>query len=766
MSGEAISNFAEIERGSIDAVKAVIKDTGVLTMAEGEERSKAADRVIESLGVKSVDDLKTLEDKMADGSVSEDGKKRTLRVLGTAIAESIDESGDSEIKTAIIAGSFSLESHLPVVWQHLSVSNEEGDTGLAGIVVESSMVRISESKRGEIQSLMDIVDFYKNNPDYGSLLSAQLEDTEKALRKMLTPLNRGEMEDISKRLGYLKTLAQDLVPTTSVEHTEPLDYSAVVENNSNREGYRSPFENTPPAIVDAMFNYEPPRLYLTPPPEWWKKLSAEEQYMWKIQQKLANGIARKLAVKDISAEDARKNEVYNLSTMELRMLYEVPEIRESMETFVQDLFEFYEEDGRKFLRLKLVKNADGSLKKDDKGGYILDPEVAKKVGDIGTDNSFELYKEEMFKKMALKKLYPTRTSEIDADWKLFYQNEILAYINKSRENPRNRNKTNAELEGEWITINALEEKRAVATAWNLLCVGNIIESADTCRHLKPTQLNSDKIRTMMMPLEKFIGKSGMRRGELKGDEELFGGKITLWAKRRFEQEGATFAERIVYAADHDIRTMTPEQAKWRLFPKRMMCSFNDMYLAETESGEKITLSQALMEKKKIVFKDDDADVFVSLRDTWDEVITVTPFMIGKGEYSPIQQGEKFASAIEKWRGLVTGINRIKLSDGGFSHEITPERPEFYAWLLANAVGLELNLDIPILDRKAFKADKDTYNDHVDNMIRLLDLSPAQSSEVRRILSAQGWISSRNALTNAERRASFRETARRRAEKRA
>lgn len=547
--------------------------------------------------------------------------------------------------------------------------------------------------------------------------------------------------------------------------------AALMENqhakDPNKE-YRSPYEVTPESFVDAIFNQDSPRLYFTPAPEWVRKLSPKEQYLLKIEQRLANGAATKLGVKDISADKARQNEIYNFPETELKLIYEMPGVKEAMETFVGDLFEQYTEDGRVFLRLKLDANRK------------IIPEVRKKLGDSETDSSFEDYKEEMFKKMALRKLYPSRINDINNDWKSVYDEKIseyrkecrLEFKNDKRNSKRVDNRTDAELETQWITNNALEEKKAVATAWNFLFVGNIIESADTERNLKPSQINSDKIRTMMMPLEKFLQKASIRKGKIQGSEELFGGNLALWAKRRLEEEGTTFSDKLVYAADHDRNKMTDEQAKWRLMPKRTMCSFGDEYHVKTKDGQEMTFSEALLYKKEIVFEKNDLDVFVSLRDTWDEVISVSPFIIGKGEYSPVQQPEKFTSAVEKLKGLVTGINKLRLTPEeaskqgrAFGHEKFVDCPEFYAWLLANAVGVEINLDTPILNRGTMKANTNTYDISVNNLVRLLNLDTSISLKVKEILNAKSWFSSKTTISSAEMNASVRESKRRLEEKR-
>lgn len=611
-------------------------------------------------------------------------------------------------------------------------------------------------------------------------------------KKFLETVNNGYNNNPDDGYGYAAEDPSEAVEveTDLEEVTEPditdVDGRAIIENlHGDGKEYRSPYEVTPVSFVDSCFNGENPRLFFTPAPGWVEKMSSIEKYLLKIQQKLAKGAEYKMGVQSIDAAKARQNEAYNLPTTELKLIYEMPYVREAMETFVSDLFEFYSEDGRQYLRLKLSKK-DGVLEMKN-GKPVLDKDVAKKVGDIETGGGFEDYKEEMFKTMALKRLYPARGADIISSWKSVYDEVVRDYQVEARKNPRNKNKTDAELEHEWVSKNALEEKRAVATAWNFLYLGNIIESADIYRHLKPTQIGADKIRTMFRPGEKGLQKGGLRGESLSGSEEGFG-RGFLYMKRMSETLGKDFMDKVVKALDNDRQNLSKEELQWRFLPKRMMCGFSDMYVVETEDGDHMTFSEALMYRKKMVFKNDDADVFVYLRDVWDEVITVTPFLIGKAEYTPLQQPDKFASAIEKWRGLVTGYENIRITDpkeidrrrsemikkkvpedklwkANFGHGVAVDAPELYAWLLANTIGLNLNFDIPVLDMAAMKVDKETYDVGVNELIRLMDLTPGQASEVKRILNAQGWRLSRNAIRDATRRAEKREGERRRFEKR-
>jgi len=662
---------------------------------------------------------------------------------------------------------------------------------------------------------------------------------------------------------------------------------AVLESKYDRENYRSPYETTPGSFVQSLLNYEDPRLYFTPPPEWVSKLTPAERYLLKIQKKLAVGAQYYLGVKDISADKARSSEVYNFPTTELKLLYEMPLMREAMETFANDFFELYEEDGRSFKRLKQCKDvAFLKLTNDDKkkgyvlelghknskyykdengdirlaqgknkGKHIIDPRVARWLGDTASEYGFEDYKEERWKKMVLSRIFnndPNVLMRINRDifdsgfndeandfirrkmkenpnafidyinqkkgddpnvienfikdkreydddqrsdaeleselmsiwneemiskwknewmkensWGGVYNQVIENYIKESREDFKKRyggnkkdNRTDAELENEWIEKNALQEERVWACTALFALVGQEFPSADIYRQLKPTQVMSDKVRTFMMPLEKFLQKGSYRNVGLDKTEEPFG-KAYLWAREQYKREGRGFADKLIKAADTDRRDLSDQEAMYRIYPKRTMCSFMDMHKVEVEGGVKVTMSEALLRKRKINFTADDLDVFKNLRDTWDELLTVSPLLIGKADFNPVQQPDKLAMAVEKLKGVIHQVSDVRSVDKngkkGFGREIFMDNPETYAWMIANSVGLQNDYDIPILDLSAMKANERTYHIYINGFMQHLSLENDIAVKVKKILNGYGEIDSYKIVKGAMSRAGSRQS---------
>jgi len=599
-----------------------------------------------------------------------------------------------------------------------------------------------------------------------------------------------------------------------------LNPGKVYDNLKNADSNErvSPYEVTKDYFVKMLFDYESPRLFPATPSEWFKRLPEIEQYKLKLQQRLVEGVGYKLGTKDISPEKARENKIYNFSTQELKLIYEMPGVEDSMESFVNDLFEFYSEDGKEFLRIKQCKEenlysipfSDSDLekrKKLEKKGkmtdkqfsdylymvdkndpnhyvkrrkdncFVIDPLTNIRLGNATTETkigdkvyeggSFENYREEMYLKMAMKRLNPEMSDDyINNNWDIWHKNQLknsvdnyhqqqnelkIKQIEQAKKGIRFKQKrelTDAEVEYKWLVDNALEEKRAVATAWNFLFVGNIVESADVYRQLKPTQVTTDKIRTMMMPLEKFLQKIGIHEESITGKEEGFGGSLSLWVRKRFEEEESEgrhdLRDKLRYAESHNRSEMTPEQRMWRIMPKRVMWSFVDDYKVKTNEGQ-MTMSKALIEREKIKFIPNDLDVFVDTRDTWDEVMTIMAPLIGKGDVDLIKKPEQYISAVHKLQGVVTNINK-----NDKVYNLFTKNPEYYAWLVANSVGLETNLDIPILKRSAL--DKDThYFVNVQNIADNLSLDEEQTRVFNKILNAEGYGSSKFAIMNAESR---------------
>ena len=184
----------------------------------------------------------------------------------------------------------------------------------------------------------------------------------------------------------------------------------------------------------------------------------------------------------------------------------------------------------------------------------------------------------------------------------------------------------------------LETRSAVGAAWNFLYVGNLIESADVDRQLKPTELCSDKIRTMIHPLQKALGKWGVyKEGKEKlegvtGEEEPMGGDIASWVKYHLElgeiRGDSSFRNKLI-------------NGEIKPFPKRTLCSIAELFVVEKKTSdgkvEKTTMAEMIMRREKIQLGSydlgNDLDIFSDYRDIMDGCKTAYTYLSGGAEYA-------------------------------------------------------------------------------------------------------------------------------------
>ena len=227
MSGTPENPSNNPERVVVDRIKAVIQSTKVLDMDDSNgDRVSAANEVLKAADISGVDDLQDLLNKRSDKNVNQDGLGRKVDLLGMAIGESILENGSEKMKSAVIAGSFSTEEILPSAWR-IRVEGLEGDDSLSRVIVDGVVKSgvSSKEKQESVTRIMETVDFYKNNPQYGDLLPGQLDSGIEELNKLITPLNKREMVAISEKLKYLVNLKNGI----SRERVQSSDLDKAVE---------------------------------------------------------------------------------------------------------------------------------------------------------------------------------------------------------------------------------------------------------------------------------------------------------------------------------------------------------------------------------------------------------------------------------------------------------------------------------------------------------------------------------------------------------
>ncbi len=233
-------------------------------------------------------------------------------------------------------------------------------------------------------------------------------------------------------------------------------------------------------------------------------------------------------------------------------------------------------------------------------------------------------------------------------------------------------------------MSEIDAKAAVAMAWNFLYVCNVFESADNNRDIGGNcgNIYAEQIRAMIHPLSKAKRKFGVQpdldeNSRAQGTEEAWGGLVGGW-----------FADMVSWSDTRQWFVGGLQNGNIRPFPVRIGASMIELLEVQAYSNEKtlvkMSMAQALMEKRDIKFGETDSNLFGDYCDKWDTFSKMADFCAGK---VPLEAGPKFrgwtntlADLLAKFRGMkVVGENNLmfgKLDDA-----------ETLVWIIANSVGL-------------------------------------------------------------------------------
>lgn len=173
--------------------------------------------------------------------------------------------------------------------------------------------------------------------------------------------------------------------------------------------------------------------------------------------------------------------------------------------------------------------------------------------------------------------------------------KIVSYIDASNSRDGFRNGPN----GNSLTM----AEAAVASAWNLIYVSNIVDSGDLERNIKG-EVVAEQVRTFFRPLRKGQSKwlRDPNRGEVIGTDESWGGKLGDW-----------FAERCRHDPDF---ARGVKEGTIRYIPIRLMYSWFDIQKIGSETlGAKLTNEV----KRKVTISDDQKKTSVQIEGLYDFV---------------------------------------------------------------------------------------------------------------------------------------------------
>lgn len=576
-----------------------------------------------------------------------------------------------------------------------------------------------------------------------------------------------EMDSLKQNSkNTLSTADQELIPIWLEQEKKAREEA---EAKGEKENYKSPiWLLTPEDIADEeMQQRGKQQFHFNPPyPQWYKELSQKDQDLFRVRIRLINSVAWKQTIRNGDVEKLMANGP-DISRAELKLLWEMPHFKEAVKTFIQDLFSKSSESPN-LLRIKRVENKKkanplvGGLM-----GEELDPSIEEKI------THFQKYKEII----ALKLQYPDKTD--DELFKIYEK----YYLTENKK-------------GEAKKMLADNKYRtAVAAAWNFLYIGNTIESADVDRQLSPSEPISDKLRTMIHPMQKALGKwcvykegkiisekeEDLKYKKVTGEEEPMGGLIAGWIKYHLKMDEI---QNRTYQ-DSFRRKIFEGEKGYRPFPRRMATSLIEMLMVNYKDengnlvvndegkGKVITMSQALLDnmenritfdvvqcvdgrsrtkdeavKKgiKIIshdFEGHDYDTCVGFRDSMDGCFTAYNYLTGKAKLET-KKIEDWASAFDKNIPLIRQ-NPTKYYKGSLrpSYLNFVDNPEFLAWTVAASYGFVKESEKIVLDfAGSINSYKDSYYNTVKNIIRKTDLGKldVDMNQVMSYLSApgRGW----------------------------
>jgi len=506
---------------------------------------------------------------------------------------------------------------------------------------------------------------------------------------------------------------------------EPVGTGDEGKDGDNRKKEMPLFMMTKEDIVTTeMMQRNKEQFHFSPPyPPWFKELKPDDQRLWMVRIKLVNGAAYKQALRNVDAEKLMFNRALDISRDELKLLCEMPKFQEAMQGMFKDLLEWENDKakpGFRYLRLKKKKPKEFTEeeKEDSIEGFPLNEKTKIYL------THFEAYKEQL----ALR---------LDGEGDL-----EVAYNQGKRA--------------------SLKSRSAVGAAWNFLYVGNLIESADVDRQLKPTEIVSDKIRTMVHPLQKALGKWGVYKegqGKLQGitgEEEPMGGDIASWIKYHLElgdiRGDSSFRDKL-------------KNGVIKPFPKRTLCSIAELLTVKGENKEKTTMAELIMGEEKITFGNEDMgsdlDIYSEYRDIMDGCKTAYDYLSGTAKLERGKNGKEWARKFNADIALIrqynsNGIEKIRNKDGVIEYRrFRPnlgfvDDPEFIAWTIAASTGFDHRSNRVILDLSSIGANESNYDLIVDQIIRLPGLVEPENRDdrIKEILSAgKGYLGTKKMLFN-------------------
>lgn len=281
-------------------------------------------------------------------------------------------------------------------------------------------------------------------------------------------------------------------------------------------------------------------------------------------------------------------------------------------------------------------------------------------------------------------------------------------------------------------LSETDARRAVAVAYNLLFIGDAIESADKDRVAYDFVTFSSPDRAFFHPASQARAKWGIigdveegHDPEKLGYDEKWGGNIGDWVIFRRETD-PKFGERLLTEERIPPFTKLP-------FPETMMVSLFEFVEVENNQGEEINFAEALLTGDIDIGELDldslNAEVFGTWRDTARTVYSVYKFLTSEtvGGRTPDFDFTELRGALHK---LIKPGSNLPLQE-------VYQDPEYIAWCILGYYGLDLATSTPMVERLSLGSTSEENYTHFlkSKVFRQLGVSRDIVQEVSRLIAA-------------------------------
>lgn len=508
-------------------------------------------------GATSIQSLNEVEKDENKTDKQKEMAREAKDVLVTGMYEAMLDTNDEELEMALGTGNISkIEAMWPKDFKGAGremMDKVTGDSKITEVLMELDNSRQRNKNKGELGKKQ---------------FSKKLENSYEIIDE-INGLNEEGKRGQELVMTYLSMESEELNEKEEKEGQEGEVEKLARLFSSERA------ESTYETFVTAEFLQQPIQLQVdTFPPSWFRNKPdnfhgtiSDWQQVIRARINLTNASYIKAEVAALDGEKAKNNNYLKLSEKELKIIYEMDGVRETMHNIVDNFFTLEKDpnSNAEFLVLKIPPEVKGEEEKKDT--------PRKKF--LGVLAGFRDYQESLVEGLMKK----NRMSENDA-------------------------------------------RSAVAASWNFLYVSNVFESADIDRDIggECGNIFGEQIRAMMHPLSK--AKAKFIRGNIddrsQGTEEGWGGNVGAW-----------FADMFTWNDTRSRFAQKLNNGEIKPFPKRIGASMVDLMEVKTEDGLKMSLGRAILDNKKVVFNRADSNLFGEYGDKWDTFFKYYYYSTGK-----------------------------------------------------------------------------------------------------------------------------------------